>query len=269
MDTQSYIDKGMELAIAYAPKLLLAIIVLAVGLFIIGKFCKYFRKILLNREVDPALANFLVPLVNILLKVMLFISVASMVGVATTSFIAVLGALGLAIGLALQGSLANFAGGVLILLFKPFRIGDVITAQDHTGKVEEISIFVTKLVTPQNRLVIIPNGPLAGGNIVNLTAKDFLRVDITIGIGYGENIKAARDVLMQVMNDHALVMQDPPPSVKVAELGDSSVNLKLLPYAKTPDFWTVFHDIQEQGKEALDAAGIEIPFPQRVIHQAD
>jgi len=192
-----------------------------------------------------------------------------MVGVATTSFVAVLGAAGLAIGLALQGSLANFAGGVLIMLFKPFKIGDVVNAQGHTGSIEDVSIFVTRMVTPQNRLVIIPNGPLANGNIVNLTAKDFIRVDLTIGIGYGEDIKAARDVLMKVMNSHPKVLKDPAPSVNVKELADSSVNLLLLPYAKTADYWDITFDIQEQSKVALDKAGIEIPFPQRVIHKAE
>lgn len=268
LDTQKYIDMIMDLLATYGLKVLMAIIVLVVGLFIIGRFSKWFRNILGKREVDPALANFLAPLFSILLKVMLFISIASMVGIATTSFVAVLGAMGLAIGLALQGALGNFAGGVLLLLFKPFRVGDVITAQGHTGKVEEISILVTHLVTPQNRLVIIPNGPLASNDIVNLTAKSVLRVDVSIGIGYGENIQAARDVLMKVMTDHPKVLTDPAPAVKVAELADSSVNLKLLPFAKTADFWDVFFDLQEQGKIALDQAGIEIPFPQRVIHQA-
>lgn len=268
MDTQKYLDKGIDMVMSYGPKLVLAIVVLVIGLFIIGRLTKLIRKGLNVRDVDPALANFLAPLLNILMKVMLIISVASMVGIATTSFVAVLGAMGLAIGLALQGSLANFAGGVLILLFKPFRIGDVITAQGHTGKVEEISIFVTHMLTPQNRLVIIPNGPLAGGNIVNLTAKEVIRVDITIGIGYGEDIKAARDVLMKVLLEHPNVMKDPAPTVNVSSLGDSSVNLLLLPFAKTPDYWKVMFEIQEYGKEALDKAGIEIPFPQRVIHKA-
>lgn len=268
MDTQKYLDKAIELAIAYGPKVVLAIVVLVVGLFIIKRLTRVFKKTMKKRGVDPAIANFAAPLIDILLKVLLIISVASMVGIATTSFVAVIGAMGLAVGLALQGSLANFAGGVLILLFKPFRIGDIITAQGYTGNVEEISIFVTKLVTPQNRQVILPNGPLAGGSIVNLTAKNYIRVDITIGIGYGENIKAAREVLMKVMEEHPTVLEDPAPSVNVGELGDSSVNLLLLPYAKTADYWDVYFNIQEKGKLALDAAGIEIPFPQRVIHQA-
>ncbi|MCP4124447.1 MAG: mechanosensitive ion channel family protein [Bacteroidetes bacterium] len=269
MDIQKYTEQGMEMAVTYAPKIVLAIVVLVVGLFIIGRFTKFFRRTLEKGDVETTLAIFLTPLISILLKAMLIISVASMVGIATTSFIAVLGAMGLAVGLALQGSLANFAGGVLILLFKPFKVGDIVTAQGHTGKVEEISILVTNLLTPQNRLVIIPNGPLANGNIVNLTAKDFIRVDLTIGIAYGEDIKAARDVLMKVMNEDPKVLKDPAPSVNVKELADSSVNLLLLPFAKTEDYWDVTFDIQEQGKIALDKAGIEIPFPQRVIHKAE
>lgn len=267
MDTQKYIDKIVELAIVYGPKLLLAIVVLIAGLYIINRFTKFVRKVLNRRHVDPALANFLSPLISILLKVMLIISVASMAGIATTSFIAVLGAMGLAVGLALQGSLANFAGGVLILLFKPFRVDDVITAQGHTGKVEAISIFTTNLLTPQNQLVIIPNGPLASGNIVNLTAKEVLRVDVPVGIGYGEDIRAAREVLIGVMQAHPKVIKDMEPAVRVTELADSSVNLLLLSHAKTEDYWDVYFDIHEQAKIALDKAGIEIPFPQRVVHQ--
>jgi small conductance mechanosensitive channel len=268
MHTDKVIEHAVNLALTYGPKILMAIVVLVIGLFLIGQFSRWFRKILYRREIDPALANFLAPLINVLLKVMLIISVASMVGIATTSFVAVLGAMGLAIGLALQGALANFAGGVLILLFKPFRIGDVITAQGHTGKVENISILVTHLTTPQNRLVIIPNGPLASGNIVNLTAKDFIRVDITIGIGYGENILTAKQLLLQVMEDHPKVLAEPAPAVNVSELADSSVNLLLLPFAKTEDFWEVKFDLLEESKQALDNAGIEIPFPQRVMHTA-
>jgi len=269
MDIQKYTEQGMEMAVTYAPKIVLAIVVLVVGLFIIGRFTKFFKRTLEKRDVETTLANFLTPLISILLKAMLIISVASMVGIATTSFVAVLGAMGLAIGLALQGSLANFAGGILILLFKPFKVDDVVSAQGHTGKVEDISILVTNLITPQNRLVIIPNGPLANGNIVNLTAKDFIRVDLTIGIGYGEDIKAARDILMKVMNEHPKVLKDPAPTVNVKELADSSVNLLLLPFAKTEDYWDITFEIQEQGKIALDKAGIEIPFPQRVIHKAE
>lgn len=268
MDTQHYIDMAVEYAIQYGPKILLAIIILFIGLKVIGMFGKYFEKILLKSKVDKSLSSFLVALVTIVLKIALFISVLTMFGVATTSFVAVLGAMAFAVGMALQGSLGNFAGGVLIMLFKPFKVGDVITAQDHTGKVKDIDIFVTKLLTPQNRLVIIPNGPLAGGNIVNLTAEEKLRVDITIGIGYGEDIKQARDVLVKVMMDHPKALKDPAPSVKVKELADSSVNLLLLPFAKTEDFWEVNFDLIENSKLALDAANIEIPYPHQVeIHK--
>ena len=268
MDTQHYIDLGIEYAIQYGPKVLLAIIILFIGLKVIGMFGKYFTKTLEKSKVDKSLSNFLTGLITVVLKIALFISVLTMFGVATTSFVAVLGAMAFAVGMALQGSLGNFAGGVLIMLFKPFKIGDVITAQDHTGKVKDIDIFVTKILTPQNRLVIIPNGPLAGGNIVNLTAEEYLRVDITIGIGYGEDIKYAREVLMKVMTDHPKVLNDPAPAVNVKELADSSVNLLLTPYAKTEDFWTVNFDLIENAKLALDAANIEIPYPHSVeIHK--
>lgn len=267
MNTQKYIDMAVEYAIQYGPKVLLAILVLFIGLRVIGVFTNQLRKTL-NKKMDDTLSRFLADLANVVLKIALFIAVLTMFGVATTSFVAILGAMAFAVGMALQGSLGNFAGGVLIMLFKPFKVGDVITAQDQTGKVKSIDIFVTKLLTPQNRVAIIPNGPLIGGNILNLTAEDKVRVDITIGIGYGEDIKKARTVLMEVMQNHPKVLKDPVPSVNVSELGDSSVNLLLLPFAKPEDYFTVLFDVQEAGKEALDAANIDIPYPQTVVHQA-
>ena len=265
---EKYIAQLPELAMTYGPKILLAIIVLLIGLFIIGRLVKLLRKYLLNKNSEETLVKFLCSLVDILLKALLFISVASMVGIATTSFVAVLGALSLAVGMALQGSLANFAGGALILLFKPFKVGDIIDAQGHTGVVKDIQIFTTHLLTPQNRRVIIPNGPLSNGNIVNLTAEDKIRVDMVVGIGYGEDIQKARNVIMQVMNDHPKVLKSPEPTVNVNGLGDSSVDLMLLPFAKPEDYWTVYFEIQERAKVALDDANIDIPFPQRVVHQA-
>ena len=270
MDTEKYVQIAKDLLIQYGPKVLMALVTLIIGLWIINRVVRITEKLLKKRDVDPSLANFGAALLNVLLKILLFISVISMVGVATTSFVAVLGAFTLAIGMALQGSLANFAGGALIMIFKPFKIGDVITAQGHTGKVKEISIFVTKLLTPHNRLVILPNGPLAGGDIVNLTAEDKIRVDVTVGIGYGEDIKEARKVLIGVMNNIPEILSDPAPTVNVSELADSSVNLIMLPYAKPEDYWTVFFKIQEETKYALDAANIEIPYPHSVeIHKEE
>jgi small conductance mechanosensitive channel len=189
-----------------------------------------------------------------------------MVGIQTTSFVAVIGAAGLAVGLALQGSLSNFAGGVLILIFRPFRVGDVIQAQGEIGAVKEIQIFVTVLTNGQNRRVIIPNGPLANGNIINLTAEPYVRVDTTVGISYDADMKKARELLMDMAKNVPGVLAEPPPTVAVTELGDSSVNLVVRPYCAPADYWNVHFALVEATKNTLDSAGIAIPFPQRDVH---
>ena len=269
MDTKTlgeYADKAMDMAVEYAPKVLLALIVLWIGNRLIKWIVKLLDRSLDKRGTDESLRGFLKSLVAGLLKVILIISVIQMLGVATTSFVAILGAAGLAVGLALQGTLANFAGGVLLLLFKPYKIGDLISAQGETGVVKDIQIFVTTLLTPENKTVIIPNGAMANGNITNFTTEGKIRVDLACGIGYGEDIKKAREVLMQVMNNDPNVLQDPAPSVSVSNLGDSSVDLAVRPWCNPEHYWDVYFDTLENGKTALDAAGIEIPFPQQVVH---
>lgn len=185
-----------------------------------------------KREVDISLKSFLLNVIGILLKVLLVLSAAGMIGIETTSFIAIIGAAGLAIGLALQGTLANFAGGVLILLLKPFKVGDLIESQGHIGVVKEIHIFVTKLTDPQNRLVIIPNGVLSNADIRNYTELGKVRVDLNIGIAYDADLKIAKEVLLGVMQDHPKVIEDPVPFVGVAELADSAINLAVRPHCK-------------------------------------
>ena len=169
--------------------------------------------------------------------------------------------------MALQGSLGNFAGGVLILLFKPFKVGDLIEGQGHIGHVKSISIFVTKLLTPDNKIAIIPNGPLSNGDVLNYSEEGKLRVDLVCGISYDANIKQAKEVAMKVMQEDPKVLKDPAPSVNVLELADSSVNLAIRPYATPADYWDVYFGIQEKVKVALDEAGVEIPFPQMVVHR--
>lgn len=254
---------GME----YGIPLIKAIVVLIIGLFIVKLLTRGFRKMLSKRDMDTSLQGFLASMVSTLLKIMLIISVLGMLGIEMTSFIAILGAAGLAIGMALSGTFQNFAGGVMLLLFKPFKVGDKISAQGHTGVVKEIQIFVTTLLDAESKTIILPNGALSNGDITNYTTEGLIRVDLTIGIGYGEDIKKARTALMQVMEAHPKVMKDPTPFVGVSELGDSSVNLAVRPHCDPEDYWDVYFDIYEQGKEALDAAGIEIPFPQIDVHQ--
>ena len=250
----------------YGLPFLKAILVLLIGLWVIKRIVNVFKKVMDKRNIDPSLKPFLGSLVGTLLKVLLVITVLGLFGVPMTSFIAILGAAGLAVGMALSGTLQNFAGGVMILIFKPFKVGDLISAMGHTGTVKEIQIFVTKLLTPENKTVILPNGPLSNGDIVNFSEEGKIRVDLTMGISYGDDINKAKQSLMDVMTKHPNVLSDPPPFVGVVELADSSVNLAVRPHAHPDHYWDVYFDIYQQGKEALDEAGIEIPFPQVDMH---
>ncbi|QTN39286.1 mechanosensitive ion channel [Cryomorphaceae bacterium] len=259
-------EKGWNLLTEFGPKVVGAILVLIIGLRIIKVITKQTVKIMEKRDVDETLRPFMKSLVSWGLKALLVISVAGMVGIATTSFVAVLGAAGLAIGLAFQGSLANLAGGVLLLIFKPFKVGDLIEAQGHLGVVEEIQIFVTKILTPQNRLVILPNGALSNGSMKNYSAKEFVRIDLTFGISYSDDIAKAKEVLLKVLSEHPKSLEDPAPFVGVSGLGDSSVEIAARPHCHPDDYWDVYFDCIERGKIELEAAGIVIPFPQRDVH---
>lgn len=266
LDLGSYWTKAVDLTMERGPKIILAILVLIIGLRLIKFALKVVNRGFEARNLDPTLRPFLSNLIGWTLKVLLFVSVAGMIGIANTSFVAVIGAAGLAIGFALQGTLANFAGGVLILVFKPFKVGDLIEAQGYLGVVEEIEIFVTKILTPDRRLVILPNGALSNGSVKNLTAKDEIRVDLTVGIAYDEDIKTARKLLLEVMENHPKVVKEPAPLVALAELADSSVNLAVRPWCHPKDYWSVYFEVLEGCKDALDGAGITIPFPQRDVH---
>lgn len=260
-DLQSFI-------VYYGPKLLGAILVWIIGSWIIKMFSKGLKAMFNKTSIDVSLRPFLLSLSSIGLKLLLAITVLGMLGIEMTSFIAILGAAGLAIGMALSGTLQNFAGGVMILLFKPFGVGDLIETQGYLGVVKEIQIFVTILLTPENKTVILPNGAVANGEITNYATEGTMRVDLSFGIGYGDDIAQAKSILYDLMEQHEKVLDYPEAFVGVIELGDSSVNLAVRPYAKPQDYWKVYFDLYEQGKNALDKAGIEIPFPQRVVHQA-
>lgn len=266
MSIEGITEKAIELILEYGPKLLGAIVVLIIGLWIIKLLTKGFEKMLGKRDIEASLQSFLKSIVSALLKIMLILSVLGMLGIQMTSFIAILGAAGLAVGMALSGTLQNFAGGVMLLLFKPFKVGDLIHAQGHTGNVKEIQIFVTILNTPENKTVFIPNGPLANNDITNYTTEGLIRVDMTIGISYSADIKKAKETLLNVMNNHPKVLKTPAAFVGVSELADSSVNLAVRPYCDPNDYWDVYFDVYEQGKLALDEANVEIPFPQMDVH---
>lgn len=258
--------KAYELGIEYAPRFALAIITLLIGLWIISGITKLTKLSMERSKVDPTLIPFMSSLVSWGLKVLLFISVASMIGIATTSFVAVLGAAGLAVGLALQGSLANFAGGVLVMIFKPYKVGDLIESQGHLGVVKEVQIFNTILIAPQSKQVIIPNGATSNGSIVNYTAEGKIRVDLSVGVSYDADIDKTKAVLMDVLTAHDKVMQDPAPFVGVLEMADSSVNFAVRPHCAPADYWDVYFSVNEEVKKALDKNAINIPFPQRDVH---
>lgn len=255
------------LVVRYGMKFLLAVAVLIIGLLVIRWITKAMVRMMKKGNVNESLIPFLKSLTNILLKVMLVISVMSMVGVQMTSFIAVLGAAGLAVGLALQGTLQNFAGGVMILLFKPYEVGHFIEAQGFMGTVKEIQIFTTVLSTPDNRKVIIPNSPLATGSITNFSAMPTRRIDFSFGIGYSDDIDKSKDILLKMAQaDDRVLKEDNPPEVMVEALADSSVNLKLRVWVKSEDYWSLFFDVTENVKKQFDGADISIPFPQQDVH---
>lgn len=265
-DWQKHIDEAINWAWDILPNILMAIIILILGLWIIKFINRMVRKFFQKKDYDQALETFLQSFISIALKLLLFVLVITQLGVKSSSLVAMVGAAGLAIGLALQGSLSNFAGGVLILLFKPFRVGDFISAQGVDGTVKEISIFTTKLNTFGNQVAIIPNGQLSNNNIINYNAESTRRDKIDIGIGYGSNIKKAKDILLQICSENENILKDPIPEVYVGELADSSVNLTLRFWADNDVFWAAHFYVMEEIKLRFDEAGIEIPFPQRDIH---
>ncbi|OIQ16643.1 mechanosensitive ion channel domain-containing protein [Lacinutrix sp. MedPE-SW] len=269
MELQKWVDKGYQLTIDYAPKVLMAIVIWIVGAFVIKYILKGIAKAMDKANYDISLRKFLLDLISWILKIVLIIVVLGTVGVETTSFAAIIAAAGLAIGLALQGSLANFAGGVLIMIFKPFKVGDYIKAQGEAGTVKEIDIFTTKLTTPDNKEIIIPNGSLSNGNITNFSTEDTRRVDLTFGVGYDSDIKRTKEVILSVIKSNNLILQEPAPAINVSELADSSINFFTRVWVKKEDFWDVHFYLIEQTKEALDAAGIDIPYPHSVEIQKE
>ena len=265
---QEYVDKAVLWGLGVLPNLVMAIIIFFVGFWVIRFINKMVGRFFAKKDYDETLESFLQSFISIALKALLFVLVVTQLGVKTSSLVAIIGAAGLAIGLALQGSLANFAGGVLILIFKPFKVGDFISAQGIDGTVKEISIFNTKLSTFGNQIAILPNGQLSNGNIINFNMESTRRDKIDVGIGYGSNIKEAKEILLEICSENPNINTEPAPEVYVGALGDSSVDLTLRFWANNDVFWAAHFYVIEQTKLRFDAAGIEIPFPQRVMHQA-
>lgn len=265
---EEYAQEAIKWVWDFTPKLVSTFIIAIVGLWVIKIIKRLVNKFFQNREYDITLEKFSSDLINWSLKIILFVIIITQLGVKTTSLVAIIGAAGLAIGLALQGSLANFAGGVLILLLKPFKVGDFIKAQGQEGTVKEISIFTTKLTTFGNQLAVIPNGKLSNETILNYTTEGIRRENITWGISYSDDIQLAKQILLDLVNEQEAVIQeeDKFPMIVLAELGDSSVNLSLRYWATNDDFWTLRWHILEEGKRRIEAAGISMPFPQRDVH---
>ncbi len=261
-----YMDTAVEMTMTYGPQLILAIVVLIVGLWIINRVVRLMGAGMERSNTEPTLAKFLCNLSSVGLKALLLISVASMIGIETTSFIAVLGAAGLAVGLALQGSLSNFAGGVLVLMFRPYKVGDFIDAQGVMGTVHEIQIFNTILKTPDNKVIIVPNGSISNGIITNFSMEATRRVDFVFGIGYSDDIAKAKATIERLVREDSRTLSDPEPQIVVSELADSSVNITTRVWVNAADYWGVFFDLTEKVKLTFDQEGISIPFPQRDVH---
>ncbi len=265
-NSKDYLERTLTWVWDLLPNLISAALILIIGLWIVRFINRMVRRFFERKDYDLALESFLQSFINITLKVVLFVLVITQLGVQSSSLIAIVASAGLAVGLALQGSLANFAGGVLILLFKPFKIGDFISAQGVDGTVKEISIFTTKLSTFGNQVAIIPNGQLSNNNIINYNAQDTRRDKITVGIGYDSNIKKAKEILLQICAEDGNILKDPAPEVYVDALAESSVHLSLRFWAKNENFWAAHFHVMEELKYRFDAADIEIPFPQTVLH---
>ena len=255
-----------DLILHWGLKVIAALAILVIGNWLAKKIAAIFVKMMDRNNVDVTLTKFLKNIIYYALLIAVVIAAAGQLGINTTSFLTVVGAAGLAIGLALKDSLANFSAGVMLILFRPFKVGDWVNVAGETGAVEEITIFNTVMNTADNQRKIIPNGIITNGTITNITANDTRRIDMVFGIGYDDNIKAAEQVFTDIIKAEPRVLSDPAPTVAVAELADSSVNFVVRPWVKTSDYWAVKFLLTEQIKLALDEAGISIPFPQQDVH---
>ena len=266
MNIEKINDQLMEIVFAYGPRLAAAIATLIIGWWIIGMIGRTIRNIVKKRNVDVTLSSYLTNMTKWALKALLIVSVLGMLGIEMTSFIAILGAAGLAVGLALSGTLQNFASGIMILLFKPFKAGDFVEAGGHSGTVNEIQIFNTILKTPDNVTIIVPNNDIAGKSVKNYSMEDLRRVDMSFGIGYDDDIDAAKAILSDLITRDERTLSDPAPFISVSELADSSVNFVVRVWSKKEDYWGIYMDMQEAVKKAFDEKGVSIPYPQTDVH---
>lgn len=253
-----YANTFITALVDYSPKIISAFVILFVGLYAIRLINRFIRKLMIKRDLDPTLTKFLADILLWVLKVLLFVTFISKLGIETSSFVAILGAMGLAVGLSLQGSLSNFAGGMLIILFKPFKVNDTIEAQGVTGTVREIQIFVTKLITANNQTIFVPNGSLSNGNIINYSLQKIRRADLTIAISYDTDIKKVKEIITAILKNNPKVLQTPAAEVSVKNLTDNAIQLAVRPWANNEDYGIVFSETLESCKLAFDSAGIVI-----------
>lgn len=266
---QQFIDNAIAWASASGISAVTAILILVLGIWGARILRGTTRKILIKRQLEPTLVKFGTNFLYGALVIFVITAALNNLGIQTTSIIAVLGAAGLAVGLALQSSLSNFAAGIMILIFHPFKVGDFIEGGGVMGTVEELGVFITRLKTPDNKAIFIPNGKLSGDNITNFTRNDTRRMDLVIGVGYGEDVRKVKKVLEDIVSEEERFLKDPAPVVAVLELADSSVNFAVRPWVPTSEYWNVYWDLMEKIKLRLDEEGIEIPFPQRVVHHVN
>ena len=266
MDLSNILPRLQELLAFYGLNIVAAILIFVVGRWIARALRNVIKRMMTKGNVDEILVSFVGNLTYIALLAFVIIAALNQLGIQTTSFIAIIGAAGLAIGLALQGSLANFAAGVLMIIFRPFQVGDYIEGAGVAGAVEKVQIFTTQLKTPDNKTIIIPNAKIMGDNITNYSAKDTRRVDMVIGVGYGDDLKKVREILEDILAKDHRILKDPAPTIGVLELGDNSVNFAVRPWVKRDDYWGAYFDVTETVKRRFDEEGISIPYPQRDVH---
>jgi small conductance mechanosensitive channel len=259
-----YSDQLAAWLMTYGMKILGAIVVFIIGLYVTNWIARAFSRSMSRRHFDISLQSFLSSMIGVGLKVLLLVTVAGMLGIQTTSFVAVIGAMGLAVGLALQGSLANFAGGVLMLVFKPFKVGDLIESQGQTGNVLEIQIFNTILLTPDNKTIILANGAVSNGTIINYSKHGNLRVDLTLAVSPDNDFQKVRKVVEEVMTSHSKVLKDPKPTVSIQKMGDGMVTLTIRPFALSTDYWDVYFELHESLKSAFEKNEIAAPIPKQI-----
>jgi small conductance mechanosensitive channel len=266
IDLETLIPQIQEWLAFYGLRIIAAIAIFVIGRWVAKGLRSTLKRVMTKNKVDQTLVSFVCSIIYTVLIVFVVIAALNQLGIQTTSLVAIMGAAGLAVGLALQGSLSNFAAGVLMIVFRPFKAGDYIEGGGVSGTVEEVQIFTTYLTTPDNKEIIVPNSKIMGDNIINYSAKETRRIELVVGVGYGDNLDQARAIIKRILEADTRILKNPEPMIVISELGDSSVNFSIRPWVKTADYWRTYFDLLETIKKSFDREGISIPFPQRDVH---